>query len=616
MPLPGGATKDFGQEFADSLAKQGFMKGITPPAPAAQPKEDTISQDSGDNHLNSLQEAILMNTLKPGLAKNPITGFFGDAFDTVKDAVTNTPHLDDFIRGLGSHVKTSNGIPIGQGGDPVFDSNHKVVMERNRTTGKEIGSLFGSVADITNVAVAPVASLFKGAENIPIAGGLFKGFNWLIGKGLKVTNDMVNSYIDLLPISQEAKDDIGKPVADAVTALGAIAAGDAVHDRLPEIKAKLEDVHKAITKDIITTYNVPKTITVTPEQVRNFHESQGIQGGAAMTPEETQAFKDLGLSGRDYVDAIRNGTTINIPAEKVVSLVDKPYWAKVKQLFSNQFYNFDSIPESVTTPLGNVSQGPAGFLPEGKPEGEPILNTSAPEGIPQAPTPEQAIATSNPDILKAEPIPPLVNNEPGFVPMKEFNIKSERERLEAANNTIQEPTGADRGTSKIAQSVEAKSIEQGLTKGFGNLAGYDKVTVKDQADRAAELLNSNIDEARAVLRGEKELPSGLKGVSVIKAFEDYLLKNPDGSLAYELANSPLITGTSEAAQELRLASERDPDSVTAKLQDIRNAREKKGGAKLQRARTVSRKLVEASKEINLPKSDLDWENFLNNEVAC
>lgn len=181
-------------------------------------------------------------------------------------------------------------------------------------------------------------------------------------------------------------------------------------------------------------------------------------------------------------------------------------------------------------------------------------------------------------------------------------------------NQVNQP---DRGTSKIAKSVETKAVEAGLTKGFSDLAGYDKITIKDQSEKATKLVNENIQDARAILRGEKELPNGLKGTAVIKAIEDSLLKNPDSELAYELANSKLITGTSEAAQELRLAAERDPDSATAKIQEIKKAREAKAGkVKTEKVKRAIRKVADATREVNLDKADLDWDNFLNNELAC
>jgi len=122
--------------------------------------------------------------------------------------------------------------------------------------------------------------------------------------------------------------------------------------------------------------------------------------------------------------------------------------------------------------------------------------------------------------------------------------------------------------SKIATSIEAKSIEQGLTKGYGHLAEYTPIVIKEQAQKASNLINTNINEARKIIRGEIPLPEGLKGTALITAMEDYVKKTADGELASELASSPLVSGTSAAAQELRLAAERDPESPVKAIADI------------------------------------------------
>ena len=92
--------------------------------------------------------------------------------------------------------------------------------------------------------------------------------------------------------------------------------------------------------------------------------------------------------------------------------------------------------------------------------------------------------------------------------------------------------------------------------------------IKEQAQKASNLINTNINEARKIIRGEIPLPEGLKGTALITAMEDYVKKTADGELASELASSPLVSGTSAAAQELRLAAERDPESPVKAIADI------------------------------------------------
>lgn len=172
--------------------------------------------------------------------------------------------------------------------------------------------------------------------------------------------------------------------------------------------------------------------------------------------------------------------------------------------------------------------------------------------------------------------------------------------------------------SKIAQSINQKAVDAGLTKNFSNLAGYDKITIADQAAKSSDLVTNHLQDARAIIRGEKPLPDGLKGTALITAMEEHIKANPNADLSYELANSPLVSGTSHAAQELRLAAEREPDSATAKLAEMKQKLvEKAGGEKAvakQRA-SVIKQLREATQKVNLTKEELSWEKFIK-EVTC
>jgi hypothetical protein len=98
--------------------------------------------------------------------------------------------------------------------------------------------------------------------------------------------------------------------------------------------------------------------------------------------------------------------------------------------------------------------------------------------------------------------------------------------------------------------------------------------------------------------------------------EEHIKKNPSPELAYELANSPLITGTSEAAQELRLAAERDPDSATAKLVEIKKAREAKVEKITSKKQSAEKKsLSVATKKMNLAKEEASWDKFIE-DITC
>lgn len=169
--------------------------------------------------------------------------------------------------------------------------------------------------------------------------------------------------------------------------------------------------------------------------------------------------------------------------------------------------------------------------------------------------------------------------------------------------------------SKIAKSIERKSIEQGLTDNFDGLAGYDKITIKDQAERAAKVMETP-EEAMAIIRGEKPLPEGLRGTALITAVEEQIKKTGDAHLAYELANSPLVSGTSAAAQEMRLAAEREPDSLAIKMHEIKQA--KLDGIRKRLGKNVDQAIADNIKKARsyVKKPDrYDWNNFLDS-IQC
>lgn len=215
-----------------------------------------------------------------------------------------------------------------------------------------------------------------------------------------------------------------------------------------------------------------------------------------------------------------------------------------------------------------------------------------------------------------QPIPSSLEYRQG----EEEQSKSPQEKESLPEKTSKEsiPQG-EKGTSKIAESINQKAVEDKLTKGFENLAGYEKIDIKEQAQKATDFINKDEEGARSVIRGEKPLPEGLRGISLITAMEERLKTNPDADIAYELANSPLVTETSKAAQELRLAAERTPDSASSKLAEIKKAKiEEAGGDKnlAKSKESVKIKAKAGMDKLNLTdKESINLDKFLDG-ITC
>lgn len=172
--------------------------------------------------------------------------------------------------------------------------------------------------------------------------------------------------------------------------------------------------------------------------------------------------------------------------------------------------------------------------------------------------------------------------------------------------------------SKVAQSIETKAVEQGLTNGFSEVAGYDPITIKDQAEKAAHLMNTDIQKATQMVKGEIPMESGLRGEMLIKAMEDYAQSKNDVRLLMDISNSPLVSETSAHAQAMRLLAERNPDSAVAKMREIKQEREKalerKTGKKVSQAQKETTEEIKQAVKKSAPTKE-DWNSFVDS-IIC
>jgi hypothetical protein len=172
-------------------------------------------------------------------------------------------------------------------------------------------------------------------------------------------------------------------------------------------------------------------------------------------------------------------------------------------------------------------------------------------------------------------------------------------------------------TPKISKSITAKAIEDGVPKEtFNKLPEVEKIHLKEQIAKATEFINTDVEKARAVVRGEEPLPGNVNATQFIAGIEEYIKKYPDADMAYELANSELTKAASIAGQEVVSAKLRTPDSFTSKMIEIKKAREKSRVPEIEKKKSGAKKsLKEEINKDNLSKEDKLWENFLD-DISC
>lgn len=163
----------------------------------------------------------------------------------------------------------------------------------------------------------------------------------------------------------------------------------------------------------------------------------------------------------------------------------------------------------------------------------------------------------------------------------------------------------------LAEGVEAKAIEDGLTQGFGDLPEYQRLSMADQARQAAELIGKDYETAKAIAMGDRQPPKGLLPESVFVGVEKHALQTGDVDTLQQLATrSRLVTAATTMGQRIRTLAERDQASPVGALQEIQSARETAFAGDLEQAKATEVQAMQDAMRGAVTKKPDAWENFL------
>jgi len=215
-----------------------------------------------------------------------------------------------------------------------------------------------------------------------------------------------------------------------------------------------------------------------------------------------------------------------------------------------------------------------------------------------------------------------LNNEVKDSVIKEKLMEKIKDKTSIQEAVTEKPAAVEAPTppvigkgkvSKIAAKLEAKFIEQGIIKEFGDVAEFTPMVIKEQVKMFTDLINNNIDEARSMVRGEKPILQGGNPVFLIKAMDAYVKKTGNGEIALELVDSPLITGTSIAAQTLRGAREIDPESPVKAIADVNKLLEERASKRYPKqilAKAKENVTNSIKNEIKKTNTSQSWQQFI------
>lgn len=213
----------------------------------------------------------------------------------------------------------------------------------------------------------------------------------------------------------------------------------------------------------------------------------------------------------------------------------------------------------------------------------------------------------------------LVQQLPNAKIVKPGDIVNPLPKTENSTKPIQ-GTG-DKAVRGLALSVENMAVEKGLLDRMSDLPEYKTVNMKDQAEKAQEIISKNPEKARKIAMGEERPPEGVLPEAVFVAVEKAAIEAGDVETLTQLArNSGLTAEATTMGQRLRTLAERDPESPVGAFESVIRAREqalekrlaaRKNGPKTVKA--AKEKIVKEIKESIQKKSATkqDWGSFID-----
>lgn len=185
------------------------------------------------------------------------------------------------------------------------------------------------------------------------------------------------------------------------------------------------------------------------------------------------------------------------------------------------------------------------------------------------------------------------------------NLSSEQTGLTMPKTKAGEIKAGEKFTPKVGKSIESNLVEAKLIEGIEDIPQAERITFKDQAEKAAKIVNEDVKRVEAILRGEEPKPSELTIGALFDAVEAKIEATGDVALMDALMKSPLIKETSIHAQELTALRMRRPDSLVSMVEDIIKTRENNVKELAPKAKVE----VKAKFRESLPKAK-DWSSYL------
>ena len=223
-----------------------------------------------------------------------------------------------------------------------FESQANKAAAESGLAGKTIGGIdvlgtLGSTARMTGemglivpsgmaaeAAISPIFSLLQ--ESPSVAGAAARSLPGQVAQ--RVVTGAATGAIYSLPLDP-------KTAAENIRLFAAFEGAAAGLHILGAAAAPVaEQTLFNMTKNVVRETGAPDVVYIDPRKIITRQLADPAHPEVpGFTPEEAELFQQLGLNNADVRRAMKEGLSIQLPTQSVLTITDKPYWAKVKDAF-------------------------------------------------------------------------------------------------------------------------------------------------------------------------------------------------------------------------------------------------------------------------------------------
>lgn len=267
-----------------------------------------------------------------------------------------------------------------------YDQMTKKTGLRDQPTNKEILNGLMTVGVTSGLLTHPVATILGVAGFMGLGEIESKIVSMIQGKQYRFGEQ--KGLSDLMPDASENAEtffDIVDVVGKGAILGGSIRMGKTYGPKFDTM------VKEKFLRNTFTEYNMPETVYISPEKIRSLFGT-----GEKISPQEYDLIQNLGLDAKGYRDAIKFGIDIEVPAEKLVRITDKPWWAKVKKLLKLSPYE----ETHVTRGMPEGRKAVSGLIESNKSElpgaeTEPPVAEAVPSNTTDSTAPKSSVAEAD-----------------------------------------------------------------------------------------------------------------------------------------------------------------------------------------------------------------------------